>query len=243
MILAKNYIFLLLRLALKFIPHRIKKMIHLDLNFERILQKGFPPNSPFYFIQVGGLDGKSFDGLYDFVNKRRSKGIIIEPLPDYFLKLKENYAFNHEILLINKAVHPELDEVILYRTNPLIIEQLPDWAAGIASLDPEHYKKSGIDPKHIITEKVPAAPLMNLIKEFVQENKADLFQCDVEGFDLETVKMIDFSLLKPSLIKFEYVNLDKREINEAKSLLKKQGYFCFYQYPDIIAVQLRQLSL
>jgi FkbM family methyltransferase len=243
MIVAKNYIFLFFRIALKFIPHSIKKRIRLDLNFERILQKNYPENQSFHFIQVGGLDGKRFDNLCEFVERRKSKGIIFEPLPDWFARLKENYSYNPEIILINKAVHPHLNHVTLYRTDPALAGQLPDWAAGIASLNKDHHRRAGIDPSYIITERVSSGHLMDLIKEFVQDIKIDLFQCDVEGFDLEILRMIDFRLFSPSIIKFEYVNLTKKEIKESLTLLKEQGYFCFYQYPDIIAVKLKKVLL
>lgn len=243
MIPVRNYIFLLLRIIFKLIPHKIKKSIRLDLNFERILKKNYPENQPFCFIQVGGLDGKSFDGLYNFVKDRNSSGIIIEPLEDYFLKLKENYSFNKNIELINKAVHPKLKEVTLYRVNPSAISGLPDWATGIASLDKDHHKKSGINSKFIVSEDVPADHLMILVRQLIRSHKVDLFQCDVEGFDLETIKMIDFASFKPSIIKFEYVNLNRNQISEAHRLLKSQGYFCFYQFPDIIALQLKKILL
>ena len=242
MITAKNYIFLFLRLIFKFVPHRFKKRIGLDLNFERMLQKNYPENHAFCFIQVGGHDGRSFDSFYHFARSRKSTGIIVEPLIDYFARLQENYSFNKNIVLFNKAVHPQFKDVTIYRVDPAAITDLPDWAAGIASLDKDHHKRSGIDSRYIVPVTVPADHLMNIVGEFAQ-NKTDLFQCDVEGFDLETIKMIDFEVLKPSIIKLEYANLNKKQISEAQSILKRQGYFCFYQFPDMIAVQLKKVLL
>lgn len=37
----------------------------------------------------------------------------------------------------------------------------------------------------------------------------DYLQIDTEGFDDEIIKMIDFSIIKPKLIKFELVHLSK----------------------------------
>lgn len=43
------------------------------------------------FIQVGANDGISFDNLYEFVTSHKSRGLVIEPLPHYFNRLRLNY--------------------------------------------------------------------------------------------------------------------------------------------------------
>ncbi len=51
---------------------------------EEILNNNFPVKAPFSFIQIGANDGVSFDSLYDMVLQRKSKGVVVEPLSDYF---------------------------------------------------------------------------------------------------------------------------------------------------------------
>ncbi len=43
------------------------------------------------FIQVGSNDGKSGDPLNKFINSYNWEGIVIEPIPFLFEKLKKNY--------------------------------------------------------------------------------------------------------------------------------------------------------
>lgn len=71
--------------------------------------------SDFAFLQVGANDGKSFDFLYDFVVNRNSKGIVIEPIREYFEELYETYRLYPEILKINKAVNIKTGSVSLYK--------------------------------------------------------------------------------------------------------------------------------
>jgi FkbM family methyltransferase len=214
-----------------------------SFSLRKILNKNYPENQPFSFIQVGAWDGVSNDFLYEFVKKRDAAGVVIEPLPDYFDKLVKNYAFNPAIIPVNKAVHPNLKEAVLFRVDPAIKNGLPDWAGGIASFDPEHHKKSGIPGSVIITQHVPADNLMNIIRDHFKQDNADLLQVDAEGYDYEVLKQVDFSRIKPVLIKFEYMNLEKESISDAIRLLKQNGYYCFYDDIDIIAVNLWKIQL
>jgi FkbM family methyltransferase len=243
MILFKNLLFLFGRLVLKPVPHRWKQRIGMDLQFKRLLKKNFPPQSRFSFVQVGGMDGIRFDDLYDFVKSRQANGIIFEPLPDLFEELKKNYAYNKEIVLIQSAVHPNEKQVMMYRVAPAHLEQLPEWAVGIASLDPEHHQRSGIDQRYIEPVAVQAQHLMDAIHKNFQSREIDLLQIDAEGFDAEVLKMVDFTKLKPRIIKFEFVNLSKNVIRASMRLLRKEGYFCFYEYPDAIAVRLSTILI
>ena len=52
----------------------------------------------------------------------------------------------------------------------------------------------------------------------------DLLQIDTEGFDCEILKSIDFSQLKPLVIKFEWMNLTDSDKDTAVQLLSAQGY-------------------
>ena len=49
----------------------------------------------------------------------------------------------------------------------------------------------------------------------------------MEGFDYEVLKMIDFTTIKPSIIKYEFVNLSHEDQYASKALLKQYGYYLF----------------
>lgn len=211
---------------------------------KRILEKNFKEKKKFNFIQVGANDGISFDFLYDFVIKRDSSGVVIEPVIEYFKELEHNYKDYEKIIKINQAVHPFYTDVIINRINPHVIQKYPDWVKGIASLDSKHHKKTGIDSNDIIQEKVKSDTLMNIIKiNFYSNTSLDYLQIDTEGFDYEVIKMIDFSFIKPKIIKYEYVNLNKEDQNRVCFLLKKQGYYLFNEFGDTIGINLKNIKL
>lgn len=210
----------------------------LDLHLEDILKKKFPAGSEFNFVQVGANDGISHDWLYDFVKERKSSGIVIEPLHDFFTQLKENYSFSKDVIPLQYAVHATAKEINLYRVQKEFLSNYPDWAGGIASFSAEHLHSSGlIDPSHIIQEKVPAKPLNDILEKNYKAKKIDLFQIDTEGYDLEILKMLDLTKFTPSYIKMEYVVLSKDEIIQAKQLLSNSNYNYFFEGGDLIAVR------
>ncbi len=214
-----------------------------EKRFWEMLYKNFPPNGDFHFIQVGANDGISFDILFDVVKERRSRGIVIEPLQDFYEKLCLNYKDFPAIIKVNKAVHPSLKRVGLYRVDPQRQHELESWASGITSLNPLHHKKSDTPSEYIIEETIDAMPLMQIIDEAGTGYKTDLLQIDVEGFDYEILKMLDFEKLKPLVIKYEFCNLSVQDLKNSKQLLTRNGYYLFAIGDDMISLLLNKIRL
>ncbi len=213
------------------------------LDSRLILDKNFEEDSSFSFIQIGANDGISFDFLYDFVIKRKSKGVVIEPVKEYFKELVINYKDFPKILKVNKAVHPFEKKIDLYKINNQMANKYPEWAKGIASLNKNHHKKINIKTDDIIIEPVEADTLMEIIHQNYNYNYLDYFQVDTEGFDYEIIKMLDFSILKPRIIKFESVHLNSDKLNELNNLLRKKKYYLFTENGDTVALNLRKIKL
>lgn len=212
-------------------------------DLKRILEKNYPQNSNFNFIQVGANDGVSFDFLYHFVIKRNSSGVVIEPIAEYFDELLKNYKDYDNIIKVRTAIHKSLKSIEIYKINRDFFHLYPNWVKGIASFEKNNLTKFEIiDPEHIIKETVPAAPLMEII-DLEMFHKLDFFQVDTEGYDLEVIKMIDFKKLNPKLIKAEYINLNSQDKLIVRRKLKSHGYFVFRQGMDIIGVKLKEVVL
>lgn len=240
-ILIKNYgkilvgfLFSRFHFAKKYVPER---------RFWELVNKNFFEGEKFGFIQVGANDGTSFDILYDIVKLRKSLGIVIEPLPDFFTQLCKTYQEFPSVIKVNLAVHATLRTADIYRVHPEKQHLAPDWAKGIASLDPNHHKKSNTSSELIIAEAVNAAPLMEIILQNYSGNIVDLMQIDVEGFDYEVLKMINFRVINPSIIKYEFVNLTHEDKEASKDLLEKNGYYLFLMGDDVVGVLLSKVRL
>lgn len=210
---------------------------------KRILENNFPKECFFNFIQVGANDGVSFDFLYDFVTQRKSVGLVIEPVKEYFDELVENYKDYPKIVKVNKALHASEKNIEIHKISPNSVNNYPDWVKGIASLNAEHHKKINVDSNDITKEEVIADNLMNIINQNLPHIKFDYFQTDTEGFDYEVLKMIDFTVVKPCAIKYESVHLNDYEKSTLRELLKKQGYFVFDEFGDSIAFNIKKIKL
>jgi len=157
--------------------------------------------------------------------------------------LCKNYKKYPQILKINKAVHPNKKILELYKIDNKKATKYPDWVKGIASLNKNHHKKTKINSKDIIIENVDADTLMNIINKNYKYNYIDFIQIDTEGFDYEVVKMIDFDKIKPYIIKYESVNLSKKDKKSLSLTLKKQDYFLFTEIGDTIGINLKKIKL
>ena len=209
--------------------------------FELLLYEVLKRNNGLSFIQIGGNDGISFDPLYDFVraNHHQVKGIVVEPLNDYFKQLSFNYRNYPNITPIEIAVHKSEKEMTIYRVAPDKLSDYPAWAKGISSFNKEKLIKSDkIDPGAIISEKVPCISLGQLVRDH-HLSSVDLLQIDTEGYDFEIVSAIDFSLIKPTLIHFEHgVSkgiMSRQNLARLRELLHQNAYELWLTEWDAVA--------
>jgi len=189
---------------------------------------------PVKFIQIGANDGIRFDSLYSTVTNGDFAGIVVEPLPDVYLRLAANYADYPRVAAINVAVHESAASLTLYRVAPSAFGRYPGWASGIASFDREHLLRHDIAAADVAQEEVRCERLMALLQRTGMLD-ADLLQIDTEGYDAKVIAMIDFAAFRPRLIKFEHKNLSAATRAATASLLDTQGYRCVAEVGDTVA--------
>jgi hypothetical protein len=69
----------------------------------------------FFFVQIGAYDGLKSDPILAFVRDRRWRGILVEPQPDVFEKLKRNYANIPNVIFENLAIAAWEGSLPLYK--------------------------------------------------------------------------------------------------------------------------------
>ena len=184
----------------------------LSLNLEFVVTHQLLNAKDFFFIQIGANVGN--DLLHQLVKKYKLEGIVVEPLGDLYEKLVHNYIDEPQVKCANVALHPTKKEADLYRIDSSQLETQPDWAIGIASFKKEIFEKHRKSINSFATaskkEKVSCITLMELTSQY-DVGRLDLLQIDTEGFDYEIIKMIDFNILKPNIIRYEYKHLTRRE--------------------------------
>lgn len=211
--------------------YRIERISRFQRELDALSQR---PSCRFKFVQIGANDGVRFDGLYGYVTNHPCSGIVVEPLPDMFERLRTNYADYPNIVPVNKAVHATARSLSLFRVAPSAMQRYEGWASGIASFDSNHLLGLGIAAADVVEQPVDCLPLMELLQQ-TQTLDADLLQTDTEGYDSAVLEMIDFTRFRPRLIKFEHKSMSPAERKAHAERLQQHGYRTVAEGTDTIA--------
>lgn len=219
-------------------------------DFESFLYRHLAVHKTLTFLQIGANDGIMNDPVYQFnvANRDVVSGFVLEPLPDIFEKLAENYRSCPGIKPVNLAIHATQSEMVLHRVKPERAAEVPAFARGIASFDAGHWKK---------TTLVPSADFMEQVKvkcvsfaDFIKSNaidKLDLLLLDTEGYDYEILMSIDFTNIKPRIIRFEHGVRDKvmsfDQFMHVCNYLNSYGYQIVAESYDVTAYLLEPNDL
>src|SRR4051812_34422848 len=84
-----------------------------DVLLKMVLSGG--KTQDFTFIQIGANDGVSNDPIRRYVVEYGFKGVLIEPQPDVFTRLKANYSGMPGITFENAAIAACDGEIEMYR--------------------------------------------------------------------------------------------------------------------------------
>lgn len=194
--------------ALRRFGYTIKKIgPYSVIDFESLLYRHLEVHEALSFIQVGANDGVMNDPLYKFNmdNKRVITGYVLEPLPDIYEKLIKNYEACPNVKAFDLAIHATEQEMILHRVKPALADRVPEFARGIASFDASHWKKTSIVPSADYMEQVKVRCVS--FADFIASigiDALDLLLLDTEGYDYEILMSIDFTSIKPKIIRFEH---------------------------------------
>jgi FkbM family methyltransferase len=219
--------------ALKPFRYRIMPISTFRLAIEALHRS----KKPIKFIQVGANDGVRFDDLYFTITSSRWSGLVIEPLPSMYHRLVSNYQDHPQVIPLNLAIHPTANQATIYHVKSSVLSKYPDYAAGIPSMFRSHLIEHGVCEDDIEETVVPCKSLTQVSVETGFED-IDVLQIDTEGFDLQVLRTIDFTVIKPTVIKFEWMNLSPDDNEAASNLLRKHGYTLYLEHDETDCVAL-----
>ncbi len=193
-----------------------------------------------FFVEIGAMDGIKHDAMYrHIVSNLGWSGILVEPLPDMFAKLKHNYLTRKNLRFENVAITKRNGKAQITRIpTEKVNHECPDWADGISTFKPDNHIISRYDflKPHAVKELVSTMTFAKLVDKYAIK-RIDLLQIDTEGYDKEIFDDIWAAGFRPSIIKLEILYIVHMEILELTQLLTGNGYICFIQGEDLIAVQ------
>jgi FkbM family methyltransferase len=181
-----------------------------------------------FFVQVGSNDGVRGDPLHDLIlSNPQWRGLFIEPLPYAFSRLVMNYGMQTGRFLFEQVAISERTEVRPFYFIPPQARNgrdLIDRFDQTASFSREHILSHGEELEPLIIEaKVQCEPLTAVLQRHGID-WVDIFHIDVEGYDYEVLKQIDFDRWHPRLVLYEHCHLSPSDADGAEFLLRSHGF-------------------
>lgn len=204
----------------------------------------------FLLIQIGANDGWMCDRMFDFVKEFDPKAIMVEPIPDYFLALKNNYRDNNNIIFENLAIDDkegvrqmtfipqsrfdnyEVD-FRMESTRHLIPEH---WGRGLGSF---YNNKNNLACPELakFTETINVKTLSYrqlLEKHNVKDYKNIVIQTDCEGHDFILLKQFDFNYVKPIIYISEIYGRTRIPMSHPKYVPHPVRGFVEYEVDNVL---------
>jgi FkbM family methyltransferase len=182
-----------------------------------------------FFVKVGANDGITIDPLSDVLLANKNwRGLLIEPVPYLFDRLRANFQDSCRFLLEQVAIGASASEAAFYYVDSKAsqnIPSLPEWFDQLGSFNRKHIvnELNGVLEPFIIECKVQVYPLTDvLLRNKIQD--VHLLQVDTEGHDYEVLKTLDFSKHIPLSIFVEHKHLSDPDKAEMLHFLHKHGY-------------------
>lgn len=198
-----------------------------------------------YFVNIGANDGiADTPGIRILLGNRNWKGLLVEPVPYCFAKLKDNFSDSERFMLEQVAIGPAKGRTVFYYVEQSAICRLPNlpaWYDKLGSFNRDHILKHlGPSIEPFIVE-LPVEVLS--LTEVVRRNgipQIHLLHIDTEGYDFEVLKTLDFSSFQPVVIYIEHVHLDREKKAELRRFLRKRRYSVYDCGMDYFAVDKRR---
>lgn len=199
------------------------------------------------FVKVGAHDGITGDPCSDIlIADARWKGLLIEPVPYLFARLKENFSNSARFALEQVAVGPKASKSTFYCMAAEAKESLPglqDFFDQLGSFDKQHifkhYENLEGELEAFIREiEVEVLPLPDILqRNHIQD--CHLLHIDTEGYDYKVLSTLNFSVTRPFVLFIEHKHLDDSERKELLRLLHKNNYIVRDCGQDYFAIDKR----
>lgn len=205
-----------------------------------ILKDYSQKNKDCFFVQIGANDGIRHDPLREFILNNNWKGILVEPVRYIFEELRNNYDNKPGLIFENVAISDKNEWRDFYYFSKESGNDLkgdyPEYGSFIYGQIKEWLSLNNMSEKYLNKEKVPCLTIDSLL-ERNNIQKFDVLCIDVEGYDYEIVKLLNFNMYSPDIIIYEINHLSEDDRKGSFELLKKQGYRVLQIGIDAVAIK------
>jgi FkbM family methyltransferase len=196
------------------------------------------------FVEIGANDGEHHDHLRPFIRSRSWSGVMVEPVPYVFERLRRNYGDLDGVVLENVAIADRDGELPFYHLAEVGEEKtgVPRWYDGLGSFNREVVLRNAKDIARIeaqlVETSVPALTFESLCRRHGLEGP-DLLLMDTEGYDRVLLESIDFTPRKPRIVIYEHFHLRPDERDDCRGYMESCGYETMEEGFDTWCVDVR----
>jgi FkbM family methyltransferase len=196
----------------------------------RLLRAFAKANHEAVFVEVGANDGAQHDPLRPILADFPWRGIMVEPVPYVFERLRRNYGAHAGIALENAAIADRVGPLPFYHLReaaPGERSLLPAWYDGIGSFSRDtvlsHSRLIPDINERLVVTDVPCLTFDALCtKHGIAQ--VDVLVIDTEGYDAEVLRAVDLARWSPVVLVFEHYHLTPAQCADATARLVDAGY-------------------
>jgi FkbM family methyltransferase len=182
-----------------------------------------------FFVKVGANDGLTADPCADLLRAEpRWRGLLIEPVPFVFERLRANYPDTRRYTLEQVAIGPARGTATFYYVDEKARQshpELPRMVELLGSFDREHILKhlDGRLEPFIVESTVQVRPLSEVLESHgIRE--VHLLQVDAEGHDDEVLQTLRAGAPAPLAIYVEHGHIPEARKQAMLGRLRGAGY-------------------
>ena len=186
------------------------------------------------FVQVGAMDGVSFDDFHGYVRMYGWAGLLVEPMPWHFERLRAAYARldpDGTRYRFERAAIAEVDGTVRMLTiDPAAVDdgRIAACFGGMSAIWPPRNGLASEGDAAVVAAwgraiDVPALSLATLLARH-DVRRIDVLCIDAEGWDFRILRQLDVSRWRPLVIRCEWVNLDADEQRQVLAWLHDRDY-------------------
>lgn len=198
-----------------------------------------------FFVQVGANDAVQRDQLREEVLARRWRGILVEPVPYVFERLRQNCGDEDRLILENVAIADHDGSQELFYLPQSTDQGLPQWYDALASFRREvvvkHREYIPDIEDRVASMDVPCLTFSSLCNRHRVQH-IDFVQIDTEGYDFEVIKLIDFDRYRPVLLMFEHHHLAPTDRTACNAYLRAHGFTGLSHSLDTLCIRPSELT-
>jgi FkbM family methyltransferase len=226
-------------LATRITGLRFRSGLYFD-DLERVLHALERDSDAVTLIQVGACEASVGDPLGWFLRAAGWRGVLVEPVPYLFERVRRNAGGLPGVKLENSAIAAEVGERTFYFLEPCADDPRPDLHKTIGSFLREnlerHAEYIADFEERVIEKPLPCLPLSAVCTKH-DVDRLDLLFCDAEGYDYEVLKTLDWERTPPRLVVWEHQHLSESDAGAARRLLEAHGYDVHALSKDSVALR------